>query len=127
MLFIRTCCWSLAIAVFGLTMAAAYGGWIGVLLVGAVGSMLFATSYETAIAHFYFMEEIEVPSFWRMILPRIGLPLIVFGVSLAFPMAILSIIVWRNPVDVVTLVFTDQTSYQQLTTNANPASASFVA
>ncbi|MXQ54782.1 DUF475 domain-containing protein [Shimazuella alba] len=127
MLFLRTCAWSLAVAVFGLIMAAAYGGWIGVILVGAVGIILYAVSYETAISNFYSLKANDFPDFWRKILLRIGLPLIVFGVQLVFPIAIVSIIAWRNPVDVVTLALTDKTSYQQMTTDAHPVIASFVA
>lgn len=127
MLFLRTCGWSLVVATFGLIMAAAYGGWIGVVLVGAVAMILYAMSYETAISNFYDLDSRDFPDFWRKILLRIGLPLIVFGVQLVLPIAIVSIITWRNPVEVVTLALTDKTSYQQMTTNAHPIIASFVA
>jgi hypothetical protein len=124
MQLLRIFSWSTPLIAISLIISAVYGGWNGLAIVGIVAIFQIAMLYEVAVGNVVMLK--QLPVFWQKVFIRIGLPLAIFVVQLVFPVAIVSIIAWCNPVDVVELALTDPMSYKQMITDAHPVIAAFV-
>ena len=123
--------WPLIVTVVGLGLSA-WLGWathgtvgalIGFLLVGAVLAVLeISLSFDNAIVNANKLE--EMTPVWQRRFLTWGILIAVFGMRIVFPLAIVAIFAWVNPVEAMRLALAEPEEYSRIIGHAHgPISA----
>jgi hypothetical protein len=124
--------WALIVTAIGLflsgwlgwTTEGTMGGVFSFLLVGLVLAALeIALSFDNAIVNANKLH--EMTPVWRQRFLTWGILIAVFGMRIIFPLAIVAIFAWVNPIEAVRLAVTDQDKYAEIMEHAHSPIAAF--
>jgi len=120
---LRTFRWAFACTALGLVAGVLYDGWAALGVVAILAVLEVSLSFDNAVVNAGVLKKMN--AFWQKIFLTVGVLIAVFGMRLAFPVAIVAMTASLNPYDAVQLALTDRDRYQQLVTDAHPAIAAF--
>lgn len=124
--------WPLIVTFLGLALSG-WLGWItegtssGVLSFLLIGSVLaaleIALSFDNAIVNANKLE--EMTPVWRRRFLTWGILIAVFGMRIIFPLAIISVFAWINPLEALRLALADPNEYSRIIDHSHASIAAF--
>lgn len=124
--------WPLIVTVIGLALSA-WLGWethhtvsavLSFLLVGAVLAVLeISLSFDNAIVNANKLQ--EMTPVWQRRFLTWGILIAVFGMRIVFPLAIVAIFAWVNPIEAMRLALAEPDEYSRIIGNAHGPIAAF--
>ncbi|MGI6795962.1 DUF475 domain-containing protein [Gordonia sihwensis] len=118
---------SVVVSIAALVAAFLYGGSTAVVLTLVLGVLEVSLSFDNAVINATVLQRMS--DFWQKMFLTVGVIVAVFGMRLAFPLAIVWITAGLNPVDALDLALNPPTdgsrTYESIVTAAHPQIASF--
>ncbi|MEK7433284.1 MAG: DUF475 domain-containing protein [Cyanobacteriota bacterium] len=100
-----------------------YAGLNAVLIASILGVLEVSLSFDNAVVNASTLENMD--DLWKRRFLTWGMIIAVFGMRIVFPIAIVSIIAWLNPLDVVNMAFTSPKEYAKHLTDSHEMIAAF--
>lgn len=118
---------SVVISAAALIAAYLYGGTTALLLTLILGVLEVSLSFDNAVINATVLRRMS--PFWQQMFLTVGIVIAVFGMRLAFPLAVVWVTAGLNPVDALDLALNPPTdgsaSYESIILDAHPQIASF--
>jgi len=124
--------WPLVVTAIGIVLS----GWLGWATVGTINGVLsflmvgivlaaleIALSFDNAIVNANKLE--EMTPVWRQRFLTWGILIAVFGMRIVFPLAIVAIFAWIDPIEAVRLALADPDGYAHIIESAHGSIAAF--